>query len=246
MKRHLLLATLIIALSSGAAVAQQVASTTTKAYTGNLGGGLARTGGNTRTSNFNLTATLVRDLKTKSVIKGNVTYLRGVQDDILNLNRTLLNIRDEYTVSGRTFVFGQLDYLRDEFKQMIFFWAPTAGVGYKVFGGEAVQLTVDGGAGTVIEKNPGIPTSKSGSVTTGERLNYRISPTAAVTHSLATIWKTEDFSDSLTNLSLGVTSTLIGNLQIKLEFLDSYKNKPADVLLKRNDTALVTTFVLKF
>src|SRR5678816_1359986 len=76
-----------------------------KVYTGNLGGGLALTGGNTDTRNFNLTAGLVRDPKTRNVIKGNLAYLRGDQNDVLNLDRTSFNIRDEYTLSGRTFVF---------------------------------------------------------------------------------------------------------------------------------------------
>jgi hypothetical protein len=35
-------------------------------------------------------------------------------------------------------------------------------------------------------------------------------------------------------------------IQLKLEFLDSYKNKPANPALKKNDTAFVTAFVLKF
>ncbi len=215
-------------------------------YTGNVGGGLAVTRGNTSTNNFNLTTALIVDPKTKNVIKANAAYLRSSQNDILNLDRTAVNVRDEYTVSGRTFVFGQLDYLRDNFKEIIFLWAPTGGVGYKLIRTDSTQLTVDGGSGAILEKNPGRETSRSGSLTAGERFNYRLSQSATFTESLATIWKTQDLADSLTNFSLGVTTTVVGNLQLKVEFLDSYKNIPATVLIKKNDTAFVTSFVLKF
>ncbi len=43
-----------------------------------------------------------------------------------------------------------------------------------------------------------------------------------------------------------MTSTLVGKVQVKFEFIDSYKNKPANAALKSNDTAFVTAFVLKF
>ena len=229
---------------SGAAFAQAPAPP--HAYTGNFGGGFALTDGNTKTRNINLTGLIVRDLKTRNVIKATGSYLRGTQTDILNLDRTTINMRDEFTVSNRTFVFGQLDYLRDQFKQVTFFWAPTAGVGYKFINTDATQFIVDGGAGGVLEKNPGIDAKKSGSVTTGERFQQKLSGTAAFTESLSTIWKTDDFSDSLTNFSTGLTTTVVGKLQLKLEFIDSFKNKPPRIGVKKNDTALVTTFVVKF
>src|SRR5688572_17467243 len=105
--------------ASSAAIAQAPAAPT-PLYTGTLGGGFALTNGNTETRNFNLAGGIVRDPKTRNVIKGTASYLRGTQSSILNLDRTSVHIRDEFTVSNRTFVFGQLDYLRDQFKQIIF------------------------------------------------------------------------------------------------------------------------------
>jgi putative salt-induced outer membrane protein len=236
---------LLMTVSVSNALAQAPAEPT-PLYTGNVGGGLAITGGNTDTKNFNLTAAIVRDPKTRNVIKANATYLRGDQNNLLNLDRSSFNLRDEYSLSGRTFVFGQMDYLRDKFKQIIFFWAPTGGVGYKLVNNAFMQLQVDGGAGGVLERNPGISSKKTGSIIAGQRFTHKFSSTASVNESLSSIWKTQDFSDSLTNFSVSVTTTVVGNLQLKLEFLDSYKNKPANPSLKKNDTAFVTAFVLKF
>jgi len=215
-------------------------------YTGNIGGGLALTGGNTETKNFNLTANLVRDPKTRNVIKGTAAYLRGDQNDIVNLDRTAINIRDEYTISGRTFVFGQTDYFRDKFKEIIFLWVPAGGIGYKLITNDRALFILDGAVGGYFEKNPGLPTSKSGSLTPGQKFQYKLSPKSTINESLATIFKTKDFNDSLTNFTADVTTTLVGNLELKVGFIDSYKNKPAKASLKKNDTAFVTAFVVKF
>src|SRR5262245_55491773 len=78
-------------------------------WAGNIGGGLALTNGNTSTRNFNLTGAFARDPKTRNVIKGTGSYFRGTQSEILNVDRTAINVRDEYAISQRAFSFGQLD-----------------------------------------------------------------------------------------------------------------------------------------
>lgn len=245
--RYLVILSLLAASAFGSKLAiAQTPTGPTPVYTGNVGGGFAITGGNTDTSNFNLTAAIVRDPKTRNVIKGNANYLRGKQDAVLNLDRTSFSIRDEFAADGRTFVFGQVDYLRDAFKEIIFFWAPAAGIGYKLVNTDSIQFILDGGGGGVLEKDPGIASKKSGSVTAGQRFNYKLSDAATITQSLSSVWKTNDFADSLTNFSAAMTTTLVGNLQLKVEFLDNYKNKPANPTLKKNDTAFVTAFVVKF
>ncbi len=224
----------------------QAPSTPPSPYTGGLGGGIALTGGNTDTKTFNLTFNLVRDPKTKNVIKLDAAYLRGNENDVLNLDRATFRGRDEYSLSGRTFVFGQVDYLHDAFKEIIFLWAPVGGLGYRLINTDATKFEVDGGAGAIFERNPGQPRSDSGSLTAGESFQQRFSSTASLIESLATLWKTTDFSDSLTNFKIGVTTSLARKLELKTEFIDSYKNRPPTILVKKNDTAFVTTFVVKF
>lgn len=245
MKARYLSAFCVLAMSLSASNSAW-AQDPTPLYTGALGGGFALTGGNTDTKNFNLTGAVVRDPKTKNVVKGNASYLRGTQNDLLNLDRTSANIRDEYSLTQRAFVFGQMDYLRDQFKQIIFFWAPTAGLGYKLVDAPNTKFVLDGGAGGVLEKNPGVDSNKTGSVTAGERFEQKLSSTATFTQSVSSIFKTNDFADSLTNFAAGLTTTVAGGVQVKLEFIDSYKNRPRTAGVKKNDTAFVTTFVLKF
>gem|GEM_PF-3778410 len=53
----------------------------------------------------------------------------------------------EYTVSGRTFLFGEVSYLRDPFKAIHYLVAPLAGGGYRIIQTPCRVLTVDGAAG---------------------------------------------------------------------------------------------------
>jgi putative salt-induced outer membrane protein len=244
--KTVLLCLLIVLLTVTAAFAQQAPAAPMKTYTGSFGGGFALTSGNTDTKNFNLTFDMVRDPKTRNVIKANASYLRGTQSDILSVDRTAFNVRDEYSLTTRVYAFGQLDYLRDQFKQIIFLWAPSGGLGYKLINTDPTKLTVDGGAGGFFEKNPGREVTRSGAVTAGERFTHKLSASSTFNQNLGTIWKTDDFGDYLTNFSVGLTSSIMQNLDIKVEFLDSYKRKPQNIGVKRNDTAFITAFVLKF
>jgi hypothetical protein len=79
----------------------------------------------------------------------------------------------------------------------------------------------------------------------------RAIPTEAVLHSsvhgiLGLNLENERFWRLAHKLSTGITTIVSGKIQLKLEFVDSYKNKPPNSIVKKNDTALVTTFVVKF
>ena len=235
-------------LLSGVGFAQdpQAAQAPPPLYTGSLGGGLAITGGNTDTKNFNLSANAVRDPRTRNLIKGSASYLRGNNEGVLNLDRFAVNLRDEYTLSGRTFLFGQLDYIRSPFQGVIFLWSPTAGIGHRIIDTDVSQLVVSGGAGGILEKNPGIAARKSGSLTAGQSFQHSLSSSTTFTQSISSLWKTNDFADSLTNFAVGLSTTVAGNLELKLEFIDSYKNKPVPASLDKNDTAFITSFLMNF
>ena len=243
--KRILLGVMSIVIAAAPAWAQ-AAQEPPKVYNGSFGGGIALTGGNTDTKNYNLTLGLVRDPKTKNVMKTDVAYLRGSQTDILSVDKTAIKLRDEYTISGRTFVFGQVDYLRDKFKQIIFLWAPIGGVGYKLVNKDSTKFQIDGGTGAILERNPGKTVSRSASLTTGESFQQKVSSSSVFTESLSTLWKTNDFGDSLTSFSVALTTSVAKNLDVKVSFIDSYKNKPASATIKKNDTAFVTTFVIKY
>jgi putative salt-induced outer membrane protein YdiY len=89
--------------------------------------GLALTSGNTDTSNINAAYDLVYNPQTKNVVKSDALFLRGETDGVLSAHRSGINVRDEYSLTPRMFVFAQNQYLRDEFKNIDYLVAPTAG-----------------------------------------------------------------------------------------------------------------------
>jgi len=217
-----------------------------KVYTGSFGGGLALTSGNTDTKNVNLAFSLTRDPKTRNVFKTEALYLRGTQSSVLNLERAAVKVRDEYSLTKKVFLFGEFGYLRDPFKDISYLLSPIAGIGYKFIDTDQTKLAISGGAGGLFEKNSGVPVKKSGSVSAGQTFSQKLSADTTFTQSVATLWKMNDFHDSLTNFRVGLTTTLYKNFDLKVEFLDTYKSKPPSVTIKKNDTAFLTTFLLKY
>jgi putative salt-induced outer membrane protein YdiY len=234
------------AIINAAPALAQAPATPPPVWTGNFGGGLAWTSGNSDTKNFNVSFALVRDPKTKNVIKLNALYLRGDKESETIIDRTTFLLRDEYTVSGRVFVFGQLDHLRDKFKDIIYLWSPSVGIGYKLWNTDAGTLTVDNGLGGIWERNPGRSRRGSGAYNAAERLNWKLSKTSAINQSVSGLWKTNDWADALYNLTLGLSASVTQNSELKFEVNDLYKNRPASVTIKKNDVAFITAFVLKF
>jgi putative salt-induced outer membrane protein len=217
-----------------------------KTWTGGAGAGLSVTSGNSDTLNVNLAFDLTRDPKTRHVVKAKGLYLRGEQDDEATVDRTALGVRDEYTLTPRAFVFGQLDYLRDTFKAIDYLVAPTGGIGYKVVDTAVTKWAVDAGGGLVWEKNPGQDLDTSAALTAGEALTHQLTATASLKHAIIALWKADDLADGLYTFSVGLATEVSPRVQLSVDLLDSFKNKPATADTEKNDVALVTALTMKF
>jgi len=209
------------------------------------GAGLAVTGGNTDTSQINLTYEVKRDGGQDVVYRSAGLYLRGETDSELTVDRTLLDNRVDRRLTERLSAFGQFGYLRDRFKEIDYLMSPGAGLSYAFVKNSRFELFGDGGAGVIIEKNRGFDRETDGSVLAGERLAYTLSDSARITQAVNALWKMDDFDDALYTFTLGVSSALTTNSQVKVELLDQYKNKPENELLKKNDVSLIVSFVYK-
>ena len=215
-------------------------------WTGSAGAGIAVTSGNSDTMNYNLGFDVTRTPKARNVMKWAGLYLRGDQNDVIVVNRTSLAFRDEYTYSGRTFFFGQIDYLRDTFKLIDYLVAPTAGIGYKIIDTDPAKFSVDGGAGTISEKNPGLDVRTSAALTASEKLQLQLTPTALFKHAITGLWKADDLEDGLYTFSIGLATQISPRIQLSVDLLDTLKNKPPTIATKKNDVAFVTAITTKF
>jgi len=215
-------------------------------WSGNLAAGLALTNGNTDTKNVNLSMALVRDPKKLSVLRVNGLYLRGDKQSVLIVNQTQFTIRDEINLYTNLFTFAQGYYVKDTFKGISSLFSPSAGIGYRFINTDAMLFAMDTGIGGVWESDIGRPRVTTGAYNAGERFSWKVSPTATVTQSINSLWKTNDWADSFHNFTAALAVSITSRAQVKMEILDSFKNRPPQPGLKKNDTALITAFVWKF
>jgi hypothetical protein len=130
--------------------------------------------------------------------------------------------------------------------QLWLFWvAPTGGIGVKLVNLPATTLAVGLGGGGVWEKDYGFDTNASGALTFDEKFAHKLTPTATIGQTFLALWKTSDFGDALYTFGANFAAAINTRAQLKVELLDTYKNKPQDVTLKKNDVSLIVGVVFK-
>jgi len=111
---------------------------------------------------------------------------------------------------------------------------------------EPTKFAVDGGVGSITEKNPGVDVRTSAALTAGEKLQVQLTPTAVLKHATVGLWKADDLEDGLYTFSIGLATQISQRVQLSVDLLDSFKNKPPTATTKKNDVALVTAITTKF
>ena len=178
-------------------------------WTGSVGFGLGATSGNTSTSSFNLTFGAKYDPGTQNLFKMDGFCLWGQTEHVTTTNKGALVLRYERKLSERTFCFGQLGYLKDQFAGFTCLITPTVGVGVHAVKNDAVDLQFLAGAGGAFEKDVGLPSTSSAALSAGQSFDWKISKTATLSQHLSGIWKTDDWSDAYYHfdVSLGTSIT---------------------------------------
>jgi putative salt-induced outer membrane protein YdiY len=247
-----LVATLLVPVAAIAQPAQTPACpcpptpTTPPVWTGSAGLGATLNRGNTDTTNINFAFDATRDPKQKDVWKMGALYLRGDTNGELSASRLFAQIRYERKLTARLFAFAQLPYLRDHFKSIDYHLAPSGGLGYKLVATPRTTLAADAGFGVKWEKNPGFDVRTSAVVTSGDRFEFKLSPTSTVIQSFGAIWDVDDWGDALYTFAAGAAAALTARSQLKLELLDTYATRPPTAAIKNNDVALLVAVVYKF
>jgi len=211
----------------------------------NFGAGLALTSGNKDTSTYNASYNVVYTPHARRTFKSDALLLRGTTDGELSNERFGMNVREEIRVNDRVFVFGQNQYLRDRFKRVQYLVAPTGGVGLTTVKTGRTTLTIDVGAGGVWEKNPFVDVRGSGALTFSQKLSQTISTTTTLSQSVSGLWKTEDLADSSYQLSVALALGINARIQLKIEALDTYSNKPTGSRVEKNDISTVFAVVFR-
>ncbi|MBN2317759.1 MAG: DUF481 domain-containing protein [Acidobacteria bacterium] len=246
MKRYLWsLSVVLIIFAFSSLCAAQDAEEPPKHFTGNLGAGFSFTGGNTDTTNFNVSGELKYDPQTKNVMKFNGLYLRSNSNDEDTADRLSLGFRDEYSFSKRVFAYGAMGYLRDPFKDISYLINPQGGIGFKPVMTKRIEWTLLAGGGSIWEKNPDVEVQNSGTLNAGENFSLQLSESARLTQNFAALWKTGNFSDALYHFDIALVTSITSRAEVKVEFIDDFKNVTPDPTVKKNDTAFIFSFLYK-
>lgn len=215
-------------------------------WTGSIGAGMALTSGNTDTSTVNVGYEVLKDHGTDIVFKSAGLYLKGSNNGESNVDRANADGRVEYKLSPRLAAFGMTTYARDRFKAIDYLVAPTGGLSYKVIATPRTDWAVDGSVGMVFEKNTGRDLNKDGAIIAGEKLTHKFNDKTRLLHAGSALWKMGDFDDAFYTFQAGIITSVAAHLDLKAEFLESYKNRPSNPLLKKSDQSVVLAVVYKY
>ena len=215
-----------------------------KKWVSTLSAGVTVTRGNKDTATYNAGYDVKYDTKAGNVLKTDGLFIHGTNGGVVSTNRLTLNVRDEHQVNTHFFMYAQTQLLKDQFKQIDYLVAPTAGLGLKPLDSARTKLNVNAGVGNVWERNTGRGVRRSGAITIGEKLSHGLSPAVTLLQSFNALWKTENLHDSLVTGTLGLAANLNGRMQFKIEWIDTFKNLPPTGV-RRNDLSIIVALVLK-
>jgi putative salt-induced outer membrane protein YdiY len=215
-------------------------------WTGSIGAGIAVTSGNSDTSNVNLSFKAVRDPKTKVVFSTEGLWMRGTGNGELTADNLTFGAKVSRQLSDRTYFFGQFQYLRDSFKAIDYFVAPTFGVGVKLVDTEKAKFSTDIAVGPSWEKNPDLDVRSKVAIVFGQKSSYAFSKTAVLTQGFNAALVADDFADGLYTFNVGIAASMTTRTQLKFEILDTFKNKPPTADIKKNDVSTLVSVIYKF
>lgn len=204
-----------------------------------LGAGLTLNSGNSGNRSLNTSFEICHEIKQKNKLKFDGLYLYADSQGKVNTSKFTTGLRDEHTPKEKLFFYAEVRFMRDTIKEIHALWTPTTGVGWKAIKKEGFDLSIEGGIGGAVEKNLDLPQNSSFALRTAETMQWKISKTALFTQACNAVWKTNDFSDAIYHFECGLTLSILKKLEFKVSFIDDYKSKLTDPVLKKNDTSLI-------
>lgn len=241
MKKALVLSALLLGSLSAAA-----ADEPPPGWHGSVGAGLSISSGNSDAKSFNLSGDLKYDPKTKNVVKFTTLFLRSESNGDTTADKLAATLRDEYSLSDRLFVYGEVGYLRDKVASLRVLISPIVGAGYKVVKTDTMTFDVSAGVGGAFEWLVGRDGTSNGAFKAGEAFTWKISPTVTLGQNGSGLWKANDTGDAFLHFDVSLATSLSKLLELKLAYLVDHKTRPAFANLDETDTAFLATVVAKF
>jgi putative salt-induced outer membrane protein len=221
-----------------------------KPWSGEFTAGVAITSGNSNTTGINAALKAAFDPKTRNVLKLDGFYLYSRTEGVASVDKGAFGIRDEYSLTDRIFAFAEARYQKDRFKHVSYLITPMVGAGYKIVNTKEMVLAVDGSVGVAFERDTdlffqALPSTTSGAFRLGQSFSWQISPAAKLTEGAWGLFKMDDISDANYHFEIALNTGISKLFELKVAFLDDYKNKPTGGS-KKNDTSFIAGVGVKF
>lgn len=244
-KKAIIIMFLLLLLSS--AGVQAAEEEKPKGWTGDTSLSLGVTRGNTDTTTFSLSANLKTEWsKVWSLEKSASLLMTRVSGETTG-EKMGLTSRIRYSSSDRFFIFGEVQALRDRFKNHSYRFIPQLGGGFVAFKTDNMSLDFTSGLTQVFTRYH--QTAENDSYTgfaLGNIWKWKISETAEFLESLSYNTNFANLSRFFMRLEISLTTALTKLFSIKLTLIDSYDNKPIGVAIKKNDFTLLAGLSMKF
>jgi putative salt-induced outer membrane protein YdiY len=234
---------LLIAVGTSAAEEEEKAA----GWMGDAALSLGLTRGNSETTTLALSASLKKEWGNAWSFEENTSFFLTRMSGETTAENMGLTARISRRVSKSFFIFGEMQALRDRFKNYSYRFLPQIGVGIAVLNTEKLSLDFTGGLTQVITRYR--QTADNDTYTglvLGNKWRWKISETADVLESLSFNTDFSNLGRFSMRLEVSLTSALTKLLAVRISLIDSYDNRPVGAGIKKNDLALLAGLSIKF
>ena len=216
-------------------------------WSGNITIGASVVTGNADTSTFTVAFKADKTFKQPFEWLNSGSFLTSSAEGGKTAEKIVLSSRLNWTFTPRFHMFGELQGMRDRFKDYRYQYVPALGIGYKFINTKKIQLSAHGGVALRIIKY-----YRSGNkeddlaLKLGNRFTWAFSKTAELKQSLEWIPEFSDLGDYFLLAELSLAASLGGHWAISITINETYDSAPVSPDVEKSDTTFTAGITKKF
>lgn len=175
--------------------------------------------------------------------------LKGKTDDVLTAERYFTDLRLEYALEKRAYLYGSTGLLQDSFAGLDRRLHRSVGGGYKFLDGPESFLKLEAGVNDIEERYTDSEVNPTRDSTEGRLFGeyvYAFTKKNKFTQSLELLQDTEDSKRYRASSETALITALNDRFSIKVSYQWRYNRTPVPDTLRRTDTVLSTALVANF
>lgn len=230
-----------IILASNAAAHDEPGKEAEEGWSGSIAGGYVAVRGNSESETENFKAELLYDKgRWHHSLLG--TAVGASQDDETSAEAYKAQAKTEYDLADRFYAFGLAEYNKDRFSSYDYQIFEAAGIGWRVFRTQTMELNLEAGPGLTQSKLESGEDQNEAVARVGGDYHWHISENAVFSETVSSsIGSDNTYLESLTELK----ASIVGNLALVLGYLWKH-NTDVDPGTDKSDTLTSVSLEYKF